>query len=382
MDRVYPEGGPPSNPISRPAYEKPRVWQPWDEGGRRSPASQSRPLESDPSKELPTKLWREQRARIRLLHPLGKQDPYSSSTRQTSPGRMDVDSDSAASSEEPSTATHFPPPISSLNIQDDDDQPLDMSTKPRDYGQQRGTSKLPIRPAPLPSLPPPPLVPPHLRPAVGVGLRGTPPHSPLLGSTSRPQPNSTPPYRSSKEDRTVVKAEESSSDPVIDEHFRRSLGTAYHRVYSSSPAPPSPSPPLASSQLPPHSPGGAPIIAFPKKELLAPARRKNSDSVSSKSESDVITHSPSVERRRVVSPPSATGMSVDDHFAKALGETWTKLQQAAKASSPSPPLCRPSSTAAVASAGSPAARSESAPTHPAIVRDDVPSPSPTGMVSS
>ncbi|KAL1465835.1 hypothetical protein WDU94_005372 [Cyamophila willieti] len=70
-----------------------------------------------------------------------------------------------------------------------------------------------------------------------------------------------------------------SSDPVIDEHFRRSLGADYLNLYKST----SPSP-------------------------CTPA-------------------------------PSDSALSVDDHFAKALGETWIKLQEAESkkaSSSPSP----------------------------------------------
>ncbi|XP_069674593.1 uncharacterized protein Tgi isoform X2 [Periplaneta americana] len=62
-------------------------------------------------------------------------------------------------------------------------------------------------------------------------------------------------------------------DPVIDEHFRRSLGKDYMSLFSSD----------------------------------SSTNNNNSNSNSSSS----IT---------------VTGLSVDDHFAKALGETWVKLQ--------------------------------------------------------
>uniref|UniRef100_A0A8D8ZKJ7 Transcription cofactor vestigial-like protein 4 n=1 Tax=Cacopsylla melanoneura TaxID=428564 RepID=A0A8D8ZKJ7_9HEMI len=70
-----------------------------------------------------------------------------------------------------------------------------------------------------------------------------------------------------------------STDPVIDEHFRRSLGADYLNLYKcTSPSPATPA-------------------------------------------------------------PSDSALSVDDHFAKALGETWIKLQEAESkksSSSPSP----------------------------------------------
>ncbi|XP_046408377.1 uncharacterized protein LOC124172902 isoform X2 [Ischnura elegans] len=68
-------------------------------------------------------------------------------------------------------------------------------------------------------------------------------------------------------------------DPDIDEHFRRSLGSDYVNVFSA--------PPPTSSRL-----HGA----------TAPHSTNNN-------------------------PPKVTGNSVDDHFAKALGDTWQWLQQ-------------------------------------------------------
>jgi len=72
-------------------------------------------------------------------------------------------------------------------------------------------------------------------------------------------------------------------DPVIDEHFRRSLGERYTHLFASSPA---------SSSL---------------------------------AAADSSSH-PSTESKTLASTVNVTGLSVDDHFAKALGETWLKLQ--------------------------------------------------------
>nr|CAI5851243.1 unnamed protein product [Callosobruchus analis] len=77
----------------------------------------------------------------------------------------------------------------------------------------------------------------------------------------------------------------SMCDPIIEEHFRRSLGSAYHTVFQST-----------------------------LKEVL-PARK-----------SPPKPPTP-------VTPPSvielmdSEGLSVDDHFAKALGDTWKKLNR-------------------------------------------------------
>jgi len=79
------------------------------------------------------------------------------------------------------------------------------------------------------------------------------------------------------------------SDPVIDEHFRRSLGERYtHLFASTSPAP-----------------------------------------TSSMTAADSSCSNPSRDDK-LPSTVNVTGLSVDDHFAKALGETWLKLQNESK----------------------------------------------------
>nr|CAH0109111.1 unnamed protein product [Daphnia galeata] len=80
-------------------------------------------------------------------------------------------------------------------------------------------------------------------------------------------------------------------DPVIDEHFRRSLGERYTHLFASS-----------------------------------------SPSSSSSSTSNLTTANDSSSRdgaaaNKMPSTVNVTGLSVDDHFAKALGETWLKLQK-------------------------------------------------------
>nr|CAH7735405.1 unnamed protein product [Callosobruchus chinensis] len=78
----------------------------------------------------------------------------------------------------------------------------------------------------------------------------------------------------------------SMCDPIIEEHFRRSLGSAYHTVFQSTlketlPAPPK-SPPKPPTPVTPPS---------------------------------------------VIELMDSEGLSVDDHFAKALGDTWKKLNR-------------------------------------------------------
>lgn len=71
-------------------------------------------------------------------------------------------------------------------------------------------------------------------------------------------------------------------DPIIDEHFRRSLGKDYVMLFSNN--------------------------------------NKNAEPVSRSPEKPA---SPVKELLDMDNP----GMSVDDHFAKALGDTWFKLNQ-------------------------------------------------------
>ncbi|GAB6029433.1 hypothetical protein CHUAL_005192 [Chamberlinius hualienensis] len=102
-------------------------------------------------------------------------------------------------------------------------------------------------------------------------------------------------------------------DPVIDEHFRRSLGKHYTEYLSSSST--------ASNKTP-------------------PVNNKNS------SESG----NTGINSNSSTSSISITGMSVDDHFAKALGETWLRLQNKGLNSSSSStasnsPTSKPSSPA-------------------------------------
>lgn len=77
----------------------------------------------------------------------------------------------------------------------------------------------------------------------------------------------------------------SMCDPVIDEHFRRSLGANYMALFDKK-SPPLPQPPSA-----------------PQTKL-----RNNTRTTVTLTNNDAIS------------------TSVDDHFAKALGDTWKKLQ--------------------------------------------------------
>lgn len=73
----------------------------------------------------------------------------------------------------------------------------------------------------------------------------------------------------------------SMCDPIIDEHFRRSLGSDYHTIFHNN--------------------------------------NLSKDQVSRKSPP------PTPTTPNVVELMDNTGLSVDEHFAKALGDTWFRL---------------------------------------------------------
>lgn len=74
-------------------------------------------------------------------------------------------------------------------------------------------------------------------------------------------------------------------DPIIDEHFRRSLGKDYSKVFS------------ANNNV--------------SKEVIA----------------EVKTVPKTTNGTNVIELIDNAALSVDDHFAKALGDTWIKLNQ-------------------------------------------------------
>ncbi|KAG8224922.1 hypothetical protein J437_LFUL006281 [Ladona fulva] len=175
------------------------------------------------------------------------------------------------------------------------ESPLDM-TQPRD-GRSASESS---------SSPPPQ----YQRPSVitcapGAGRLNLP-QSTSPSFSSSPPPASAPiSPKSSSSIPGKIKAEESdeenakpghrremisgdSCDPVIDEHFRRSLGSDYVHLFS----------PKGSSCSSSSSSSGTAASGNGRGSW------DNGNSV------------------------TITGMSVDDHFAKALGETWLKLQAA------------------------------------------------------
>lgn len=118
-------------------------------------------------------------------------------------------------------------------------------------------------------------------------------------------------------------------DPVIDEHFRRSLGADYMNLFGK-----------RLNQLKSTSSSVATVVR--KSPQLSPME---SDAMETRGQQ------PDMQRTNETSPPPSPTpspakrdsekqsvknieMSVDDHFAKALGDTWKQLQQNKSRASP------------------------------------------------
>lgn len=119
-------------------------------------------------------------------------------------------------------------------------------------------------------------------------------------------------------------------DPVIDEHFRRSLGADYMNLFGK-----------RLNQLKSTSPASTIVRKSPQISQSAAQLSAHEDSNSSQE-----IHRPDIENSSAISKRDSVNetvvdenveMSVDDHFAKALGDTWKQLQQNKSRASPIEP---------------------------------------------
>lgn len=113
-------------------------------------------------------------------------------------------------------------------------------------------------------------------------------------------------------------------DPVIDEHFRRSLGANYMSLFPKSKDSSANGVANGKNQKVVTKDRGSSPIMFPSDpctKYLAP----NSDAAKSTSESKSVSGSDSEDYKMDVDESS--GLTVDDHFAKALGDTWKKIKE-------------------------------------------------------
>lgn len=244
-----------------------------------------------------------------------------------------------------------------------EDLPLDMSIKKR-----------PSSPPLTVVAPPPPPPPPYRSPPQYRAVYKSPPPYPATtpspptalppppsyaDSTVRctyPSQNSPPPpvLREIPEEKTKIKEitiiTNSSSDPLLDEHFRRSLGADYESLFkkkSDSESTQSKKSDSESSNSIESTPSPAALTSSAKKPTVVNTEaNKNRDSQSKSSDSDVSKSATpnssadtsidqSEDSTKVEDPVKAfqedmemEGYTVEDHFAKALGDTWIKLQKA------------------------------------------------------
>lgn len=109
-------------------------------------------------------------------------------------------------------------------------------------------------------------------------------------------------------------------DPVIDEHFRRSLGADYMNLFGKRLNQLKTTTSSASIK----SPQISPVPETPRPvDVLRP-----DDDETAKRDND---------KEMTVEENVNIEMSVDDHFAKALGDTWKQLQQNKSRASPIEP---------------------------------------------
>lgn len=110
-------------------------------------------------------------------------------------------------------------------------------------------------------------------------------------------------------------------DPVIDEHFRRSLGADYMHLFEKKAQPIEPEVPASVSTASPR----ALTPPIPVKRSKSPPDNQPIERIEPQS-TVAGKSSPNPIKKQKVN----IEMSVDDHFAKALGDTWKKLQEADK----------------------------------------------------
>lgn len=231
-----------------------------------------------------------------------------------------------------------------------DDVPLDMSIKKR-----------PNTPPPPPHLGPPPQYgfnpmrqhsppamnpsPPHFRPPVYKSPPPYPSTTPSPPSSLPPPPsyeestvkctyptkNTPPPAILQHEVETKTKIKEitiitnSSADPLLDEHFRRSLGADYESLFKKKSST-SDSESSSTESTPPKVP------QMPRQDSKDSTSNNDNKGDNNKNNKNLEGAKDSTQ---VADPVKAfredmelEGYTVEDHFAKALGDTWIKLQKA------------------------------------------------------
>ncbi|XP_040579490.2 uncharacterized protein [Lepeophtheirus salmonis] len=198
----------------------------------------------------------------------------------------------------------------------DEEGPLDMSIKKRDR------SPPPPYPINFSSGSPP-----------SISLRDLPPPPSYEVAISKRysdslhRPGSTESNKENEDTRPIREITiitDSCADPLLDEHFRRSLGANYKSLFKKSPV----------------SQEDGEDESSPENDSNVKQSSSNNNSPSSRKtdldddERVRVINAEDTERDHIVEMDQE-GSTVEDHFAKALGETWIKLQAAASKSSSS-----------------------------------------------
>uniref|UniRef100_A0A182PBM4 Transcription cofactor vestigial-like protein 4 n=1 Tax=Anopheles epiroticus TaxID=199890 RepID=A0A182PBM4_9DIPT len=270
-----------------------------------------------------------------------------------------------------------PPPL------DDTEIPLDMTVRRKDSSDGQGSPtaidqsrdgpiNLNVRPSVITKAPPPPIKKriSHMHTNGEIVLKSS------IRTTTSTTVESAP----------IVNVSSTYCDVSIEEHFRRSLGPTYSSIYgdkhqhqspqqqqqqqqpptlnvlnnnistggngpppfvpespvhhlSSDPAPPIPLVPASVLPPSPGAPSSAASVAAisltspkhlhqqPPPAAISPASLTTTMSLSSSSPSSSLASSPAPFLTTQQQKRPGSGEEVDDHFAKALGETWKKIQE-------------------------------------------------------
>lgn len=125
---------------------------------------------------------------------------------------------------------------------------------------------------------------------------------------------------------TIITNSNSDSDPLLDEHFRRSLGASYHNLFNkdkseqSSKSPQSPSSPTKEDDA--QSPRSVNADSTLRKPASCNSPGLGNDAM------EVDSIGPTSNE------PDMKGCTVEDHFVKALGDTWLKIKAQKENSKP------------------------------------------------
>lgn len=116
-------------------------------------------------------------------------------------------------------------------------------------------------------------------------------------------------------------------DPIIDEHFRRSLGKDYAILFSNNNVvTTTPSPPPTVTTTTQLTNRTTPVVVEPhnniKKITLTSSKKHQTKTTNATEQENGI-----IASFKEMMDTDTASLSVDDHFAKALGDTWFKLNQ-------------------------------------------------------